>query len=149
MSAAETPVLPPWMDKKILELWLRTHYGEVTVTDFEVRKGTSKGDNYLSDMQRLVLKTKSGDSHHLMIKCRMEEGEAANLMRETSIYRKEQEMYVSTLPKMSALLQKAMPGNVACCVPVFCLSRFEQEIKSWVIKITFIRVILYISYKCY
>jgi hypothetical protein len=122
MSAAETPVLPPWMDKKVLELWLRTHYGEVIVTDFEVRKGTSKGDNYLSSMHRLVVKTKSGDSHHLMIKCRMEEGEAATLMKETSIYRKEQEMYVSTLPKLSALLQKATHGNVACCVSARCLS---------------------------
>jgi hypothetical protein len=122
MSAAETPVLPPWMDKKVLELWLRTHYGEVSVTDVEVRKGTSKGDNYLSNMHRLVVKTKSGDSHHLVIKCRMEEGEAASLMSETSIYRREQEMYVSTLPKMSALLQKAMPGNVSCCVPVRSLS---------------------------
>jgi hypothetical protein len=122
MSAAEARVLPPWMDKKILELWLRTHYGEVIVTDVEVTKATSKGDNYLSNMHRLVVKTKSGDSYHLMIKCRMEEGEAASIMNETSIYRREQEMYVSTLPKMAALLQKAMPGNVACCVSVRCLS---------------------------
>lgn len=121
MSEAETPVLPPWMDKETLELWLRTHYGDLTVTDLEVRAGTSKGDNYLSNMHRLVVSTKSGDSHHLMIKCRMEDGEAARLFSETSVYRKEQEMYVSTLPKMSALLQKAMPGNVASCVPV----RFE------------------------
>lgn len=111
MSTTGTPVLPPWMDKKMLEVWLRTHYGDVTVTDCEVKQATNKGDNYLSDMHRLVVTTKSGDTHRLVIKCCMEEGEAASIMRETSIYRREQEMYANTLPKMSALLQKAMPGN--------------------------------------
>jgi hypothetical protein len=43
---------------------------------------------------------------------------------------------------MSALLQKAMPGNVSCCVPVRSLS-------FWIRNKIFIRVILYISYKRY
>jgi Mg2+/citrate symporter len=126
MSTTETPVLPPWMDKKMLEVWLRRHYGEVAVTDCEVKKGTNKGDNYLSNMHRLVVTTKSGDIHHLVIKCRMEEGEAATIMSETSIYRREQEMYANTLPKMSALLQKAMPGNVAFCIAL-ALSLFVNK----------------------
>jgi hypothetical protein len=111
MATTEAPLLPPWMDKQVLELWLRTHYGELTVTGCELRKGTDKGDNYLSNMHRLVVETKSGDSLRLVIKCRMEEGAAAIIMRESSIFRREQEMYVNTLPRISALLQKAMPGN--------------------------------------
>jgi hypothetical protein len=126
MSTTETPVLPPWMDKKMLEVWLRTHYGEVTVADCEVEKATKKGDNYLSNMHRLVVTTKSGDTHRLVIKCRMEEGEVASIMNETSIYRREQEMYANTLPKISALLQKAMPGNVTFCVTL-ALSLVENK----------------------
>jgi hypothetical protein len=99
------------MDKEALQLWLQTHYGEVTVTGCELRKGTDKGDNYLSNMHRLVVETESGDSLRLVIKCRMEEGEAANIMRESSIFRREQEMYLNTLPRISELLQKAMAGN--------------------------------------
>jgi hypothetical protein len=111
MSAAGTPVLPPWMDKEVVQLWLRTHYGDLTVTACEVRKGTRKGDNYLSNLHRLVVQTKFGGTLHLVIKCRMEDGPAASIMRESSIFRREHEMYANTLPRISALLQKAMLGN--------------------------------------
>jgi hypothetical protein len=99
------------MDKRLLEMWLRTHYGEVTVTECEVENATSKGDNYLSTMHRMVVRTQGGDSHYLLIKSRMEEGTTANVMKDSSIFRKEQEMYGNTLPRMHNLLQKAVPGR--------------------------------------
>jgi hypothetical protein len=70
-----------------------------------------KGDNYLSVMHRLVVRTRDEGSYPLIVKCRMEEGATARIMRDSSIFRKEQEMYVNTLPRMSALLKKALPGK--------------------------------------
>jgi hypothetical protein len=72
---------------------------------------TVKGDNYLSVMNRLLVKTKDGGTYSLIVKCRMEEGATARIMRDSSIFRKEQEMYANTLPRISALLKKALPGK--------------------------------------
>jgi hypothetical protein len=111
MSAEDTDAAPPWMDKQLLELWLRTHYGQVTVTDCEVRPATVKGDNYLSVMHRLLVATKCTPTLSLIVKCRMEEGVTAGIMKDSSIFRKEREMYGNTLPRMSALLRRALPGK--------------------------------------
>ncbi|XP_069701077.1 uncharacterized protein [Periplaneta americana] len=108
---------PPWMDKKLLELWLKPHHGEVSVTDVESNVATSKGDNYLSVIHRLVVHTKEGQSYSLLVKCRLEDGDAANIMRESAIFKKEQEMYGVTLPKMSALLKKALPDSFEPLAP--------------------------------
>jgi hypothetical protein len=111
MSADAAAGSPPWMDKKLLELWLRAHYGQVTVTDCEVRLATGKGDNYLSVIRRLLVRTKAEGCYHLVVKCCIEDGATAWILRDSSIFRKEQEMYGNTLPKMSALLKKALPGK--------------------------------------
>lgn len=112
MSIIETPVSPLWMDKRLLALWLRTQYGEVSVAECEVENASSTGDNYMSVMHRMVARTPGGDSHYLLIKSRMEEGTTASVMKESSIFRKEQELYAVTLPKLRALLHKAMPGTL-------------------------------------
>ncbi|KDR21496.1 hypothetical protein L798_02960 [Zootermopsis nevadensis] len=100
---------PPWSDKKMLELWLQPHYGQTTVTGCDVQIADGKGDNYLSVMNRIVVRTEGGDSHSLIIKRRLQDGEFAGAIAETTIYRKEQSMYDRTLPRMSAILEKALP----------------------------------------
>lgn len=111
MSTDAAAVSPQWTDKKLLELWLRTHYGQLTVTDCEERLATGKGDNYLSVIHRLVVRTKDDGSYPLIVKCRIEEGATARMSKDSCFFRKEQEMYGNTLPKMSALLRKALPGK--------------------------------------
>ena len=113
------------MKKELLELWLRTHYGQVTVTECEVRPATVKGDNYLSAMHRLTVRTQGGQSHSLVVKCRIEEGKTARMVEDSRVFRKEEEMYGGTLPRMSALLQKALPGKWWVAVGIFhcCLSK--------------------------
>jgi hypothetical protein len=110
-SADDATESPPWMNKKLLEVWLRSQYGQVTVMDCESRLATVKGDNYLSTLHRLLVRTKGGQSHPLIAKCRMEEGLSAKILKDSSIFRKEQQMYGNTLPRMSALLKKALPGR--------------------------------------
>lgn len=109
--AANESVSSPWMKKELLELWLRTYYGQVTVTECEVQPATVKGDNYLSVLHRLTVRTQGGQSHSLIVKCRIEEGKTARLVEDSKVFRREQEMYSTTLPRMSALLKKALPGT--------------------------------------
>jgi hypothetical protein len=120
---------PPWLDKKLLELWLRPHYGETTVTECKARTADSRGDNYLSAMHRVVVRTEGGDSHALIIKCRLEEGKFARIMAATRIYRKEQAMYDCTLVRMSAILEKALPGKCTTARLLLLSSAFLYKIQ--------------------
>jgi hypothetical protein len=122
---------PPWLDKKLLEVWLRPHYGETKVTECETQAADGKGDNYLSTMHRVVVRTKSGGSHSLIIKCRLEDGAYASAMAETRIYRKEQAMYDSTLARMSAILEKALPGKCVTGSLLLASNAFRYKIQ-WV-----------------
>ncbi|XP_069701069.1 uncharacterized protein [Periplaneta americana] len=117
MTTTEALVSPPWVDKKRLELWLREYHGEVTVTDVGVEVSTAKGDNYLSSIQRLKVKVKGGDVFPLLVKICMEGGEAADIMKNSIIYKKEKEIYSDILPKIHALLQKAMPDSFQPLAP--------------------------------
>ncbi|XP_069701071.1 uncharacterized protein [Periplaneta americana] len=111
METTETATSPPWIDKKLLELWLRAYYGEITVTDVELEPSTLKGDNYLSRINHLVVRTKEGGAHALIVKVCMEEGVAAEIMKDSSIFKKEKAMYNNILPKIHSILQEIMPDG--------------------------------------
>jgi Domain of unknown function (DUF227). len=95
----------PWLDKHRLEEWLQCPVEECVCRDAEL-----KGDNYLSDLHRLLVKTKNGDKS-LIVKCSLEDGPAAVALRDSTIFKKEQEMYATTLPEMDRLLREALPGK--------------------------------------
>ena len=95
----------PWLNKSTLELWLKTPVEDCISKDAEL-----KGDNYLSYLHRLLVKTKNGDMS-LIVKCHLEEGTAAVTLRDSTIFKKEQEMYAVTLPKLEELLRKAVTGK--------------------------------------
>ena len=64
----------------------------------------------VKDLHRVVVKT-DNEEVSLIVKSRLEEGTAAEVLKESSIFIKEQEMYSTTLPKMEKLLSKAIPGS--------------------------------------
>ncbi|KAJ9585249.1 hypothetical protein L9F63_002949, partial [Diploptera punctata] len=97
----------PWLDKNRMEVWLNSPVKEIISED-----NSKKGDNYLSNMKRLEVKTADGQVYSLVVKCRLEEGFAAQVFRETTIFKREQDMYGHILNKMSQLLQNAFPGDV-------------------------------------
>lgn len=101
----------PWLDKSKLELWLQTPVEDCVSKDADL-----KGDNYLSDLHRLLVKTKNGDKS-LIVKCRLEDGPAAVSLRESTIFKKEQEMYSITLPRMHELLRNAVPDILEPLAP--------------------------------
>ncbi|XP_069701081.1 uncharacterized protein [Periplaneta americana] len=117
MATTETPISPPWVDKKRLELWLREYHGQVTVTDVDVEVSTAKGENYLSSIQRLKVTTEGGGVYRLLVKICLEEGASGEVMKNSSIYRREMVIYRDILPKMHALLQEALPDSFEPLAP--------------------------------
>ncbi|KAJ9585248.1 hypothetical protein L9F63_002948 [Diploptera punctata] len=97
----------PWLDKNRMEVWLNSPVKEILSED-----NSKKGDNYLSNMKRLKVKTADGQVYSLVVKCRLEEGFAAEVFRETTIFKREQDMYGHILNKMAQLLQNAFPDGV-------------------------------------
>ena len=95
-----------WLKKENLEHWLKCPVLEVVLKDADL-----KGDNYLSNMYRLQVKTNKGNKA-LIVKCRLEDTEAAAALGQTSIFKKEEEMYGKTLPRLDKLLQEATNGKV-------------------------------------
>ena len=94
-----------WLKKENLEQWLNCPVLEVVLKDADL-----KGDNYMSNMVRLQVKTETGDKA-LIVKCRLQDTEAAEKLSETSIFKREKEMYGRTLPKLDKLLQEVTQGK--------------------------------------
>ncbi|PSN47056.1 hypothetical protein C0J52_09362 [Blattella germanica] len=92
----------PWMDKAKLEKWL-----EAPVTECVKKEYEGKGDNFMSTMHRVLVKTESGE-RSLIVKCRMGQGTAADVLRESTMFKKEIKMYGTTLPRMEQLLKNAI-----------------------------------------
>ncbi|KAJ9585243.1 hypothetical protein L9F63_002943 [Diploptera punctata] len=101
----------PWMKKSNLEEWLKTPVLEVMLKDAQLN-----GDNYLSSMYRMRVKTKQGEKA-LIVKCRLQNTDAADAFEETSIFKKEAEMYWNTLPKLEKLLTLANQGEIEPLAP--------------------------------
>lgn len=101
-----TSMEAPWLDRNTMELWLKVPVKEIHSEDTSL-----KGDNYLSYMKNLVVKTESGEVYPLVVKCRIEEGIVADVFGNSSIYKRELEMYRNIQKKMSQLLREAFPDS--------------------------------------
>ena len=110
--------IPAWLDFKMLELWL-----EKPVEECVKKDGFNKGDNFMSDMHRILVKTKD-EEIPLIVKCRTEQGPTAEIQRESSMFRREQELYGTTIPKMDQLLRSAF----SCMFPFYYLKEVEKVI---------------------
>ncbi|XP_069701074.1 uncharacterized protein [Periplaneta americana] len=115
MATTETPL---WMNKDLLGQWLSKVYGHVTVTDCELKSSSFNTDNYLSDIRRIEVRTKEGNSYSLLAKCRIDDGAAVSAMRDSSIFAREELLYGTVLPKMHALLKEAMPESFDHLAPI-------------------------------
>ncbi|KAJ9590336.1 hypothetical protein L9F63_027826 [Diploptera punctata] len=104
-------VTPPWLDVKMLELWLRKPVQQCVKKD-----AFNKGDNHMGDLHRILVKTKDEDIS-LIVKCRTEEGPTAEIQNESNMFRKEQELYKTTLPKMDQLLRNALSSEFQSLAP--------------------------------
>lgn len=72
-----TVVIPPWLNEKFLEKALKSPENDetISITDTIIRPATGKGDNYLSDMYRVIVEyvrnrgnTKTTEKRSVVIK---------------------------------------------------------------------------------
>lgn len=98
-----------WLDKKFLENALGKE-----VADFEVKPIGGKNDNFTSNLFGVVVQLKSNEKEHLFVKKMLDTKGDGQSVRETSMFDREIHMYSVVLPKLSALLEKAIPG----CEPI-------------------------------
>ncbi|XP_069668975.1 uncharacterized protein [Periplaneta americana] len=103
--------VPPWLDKELVQQWMRPHYGAVCVTHCVAQSIPGGGDNYLSDMHRLEVGTSDGETRRFLVKCRKTEGYIARMLERSKIFSKEQQMYSGTMARLQDILHGAMPDD--------------------------------------
>ncbi|PSN47049.1 hypothetical protein C0J52_09365 [Blattella germanica] len=96
----------PWLEKENLQKWLKT-----PVKEIESEQKNSKGDNYLSSMQKLTVKTEDGRTFQVVVKCRLLSGTTADVFGKTDIFRKEVEFYRRTSHAIQDILNEVFPDD--------------------------------------
>lgn len=93
-----------YLNKSILEEALkRKENQDVEICDFEISKGSNKGDNYLSDIFRVDVNYKvNGGAKNCSViaKCMLKGEETQKILEEYNLFEKEREVYSKILPKM-------------------------------------------------
>ncbi|XP_069701078.1 uncharacterized protein [Periplaneta americana] len=118
MSATSTY---DWLNKDLVETALRSHYGDVRVLDFKIQDATAKGDNHLSKMLRLQARTNDGATHSIIVKGSLEQGSKAamtRVMKESKIFRREEVVYGTVLPRLHAMVQQSFPDDFEPFAPI-------------------------------
>ncbi|KAJ9585245.1 hypothetical protein L9F63_002945 [Diploptera punctata] len=115
-------VILPWLDEENVKSWFRTPIKEIR---YLKTQAAGKGDNYLSNLHRLLVRTPGGDEH-IVVKCRVDEGPIAQFLLESGIYSKEHRMYQSTLARMEKMLSEALQDDFEPLSPKFyyCCDEF-------------------------
>ena len=86
-------------------MWLKIRVKEIHTEDNSV-----KGENFLSNLKRVEVKTEDSRVYALVVKCEMEVGKAAEVFRKSTIFSREEEMYRNTLNKITKLLRETLGG---------------------------------------
>ncbi|XP_069701080.1 uncharacterized protein [Periplaneta americana] len=107
-----------WLSTELVQTALRSRYGDVRVLDYNVQNATSKGDNHLSNMYRLKVRTYDGNTHSIILKATLDRSSVSTLMKESKIFRKEEIMYGKVLPRLNAMAQDAFPDDYEPFAPI-------------------------------
>jgi hypothetical protein len=123
----QTPSTASWLHKKFLETVLRT--GESTptlrVTSYDVMPAVGKGDNYTSDLYRVMIHTADGNVFNLIVKRELAtEGEFSKILQKSSAFLRETHMFRSTAVRIANILQEMSPGSYNTFVSVLYIKRF-------------------------
>jgi hypothetical protein len=103
-----------WLNKNFLQTALRTGYKTptLTVTKYDVKPAVGKGENYTSDLYRVKIYTADGNVYHLIIKRELcTDGALSKLLRKSTAFERETQMYSNTAAKMASILQETIPGQ--------------------------------------
>jgi hypothetical protein len=102
-----------WLNKNFLETALRSGYRTptLTVAKYDAKPAVGKGDNYASDLYRVKIHTADGNVFSLIVKRELAAGnEFGKLLRKSTAFQRETQMYITTAVKLASILQEALPG---------------------------------------
>lgn len=106
MMADQDFVPPQWLDKSYLQSVLNSKYGQdVEVSNFAVKVATKKGDNYTSEMFRIVVTLVTGEKHHLILKKTHTDKDKSSVVDVYGYFEKEIKFYTKYLPKINEILR--------------------------------------------
>ncbi|PSN36166.1 hypothetical protein C0J52_16997 [Blattella germanica] len=105
-----------WCNKMFLENALQQGLNKpnIHVVNFEIEKATASGDNYLSDMFRVSLKTiENGRDNNisLIIKCSPQEENTEKFVSELNMFWREYQALKMVIPKFHNQLEAVAPGR--------------------------------------
>ncbi|XP_063223196.1 uncharacterized protein LOC134531423 [Bacillus rossius redtenbacheri] len=112
-SSMESNISAPWMDRAWIQEVLRDVEIDpsLSVTDCHVTDASSKGDHYLSEMQRITVhiqRTGNKAGKMFLIAKKIPPGEAMQKkLAESSAFPNEMKVFSQILPKFEAILEKA------------------------------------------
>ena len=98
---------PPWLDKEFLEHALGKEVG-----NFKVRPMGGKNENFTSNLYGVRVQLKTNEIEHIIVKKIIETKGDGLSVKESTMFDRETHMYTVVLPKMEALLKKAIPGKI-------------------------------------
>jgi Domain of unknown function (DUF227). len=96
-----------WLDKKFLEQALGKE-----VVKYEVRPVGGKNANFTSNLYGALVELQTNERLNLFVKKIMETKGDGLSVKESTMFDRETHMYTVVLPKMEALLKKAIPGKI-------------------------------------
>lgn len=105
-------ILPENFNADLLEKALINSFGDksVKVLNFKTKPAVANGDNYTSDVYRVLvdyqIKNSKPEQMSLIVKYILDAESIKDLLTEYKLYIKEKEMYSSILPKLSEMLNE-------------------------------------------
>ncbi|XP_069690940.1 uncharacterized protein [Periplaneta americana] len=118
MTSNNETCKPKWMSTSFLEKALRSAEGDnnITVISTEVKAATAAGDNYASDMHRVVVKFRQGNETEgisIIVKASKQESEGviAKMMSERNLFDQETAAFSIMFPAMYKLLDEVPSLN--------------------------------------
>ncbi|PSN39643.1 hypothetical protein C0J52_23421 [Blattella germanica] len=116
MASTEMKSVSNWCNKMFLENALQRGLSKpnIHVVNFEIEKATASGDNYLSDMFRVSLKTKENGRDNnisLIIKCSPQEENTQKFVSELNMFWREYQALKMVVPKFHNQLETVAPGK--------------------------------------
>lgn len=94
---------PQWLTSEFIQKILVKDHGMTDIDSYTVESATNPGDNYLSVIYRLTVKTKSGEVLSFIVKTLTDSSDSREFINLIQAFPKETVMYEEVLPQLEKL----------------------------------------------
>lgn len=116
-------IVPEWLDRDYLQNILNSKYGvsdAQKVLQFSVKVATKKGENYASEMFRIVINTTGAGDHHWILKKPHTEEDRRSIVEPYNFFGKEIKFYTKLLPQLNEILKSSDDFEQLVPELIFC-----------------------------